>query len=337
MTEQCSHSPATPIRFVSAFAGIGGFEAGFAQVGGFECVAQIEWEPDRQQVLARWFPGTPLFGDIKEVKGEQLLESVGSTELLVGGFPCTDLSVAAPHRKGLSGERSHHFFDFARLADELTPRWVLIENTPGLLTSHQGRDMGRLLRTLVDVGYSVAYRVVDAASIGGGQRRARVIVLGHRGDDPAPAAQVLDLPERCGEDPRLDHSGRSSATGPSPDGSVGEHNGRLIFRKSKRARSKTDFSTYVADTQINTLNGFDGGWGARQTNLVLDQGRLRVLTLEEWELAQGFTPGWTASMSDRARFLALGDAMNVHVARWLGERLRNVHHRIARAECMNPD
>ena len=88
----------------------------------------------------------------------------------------------------------------------------------------------------------------------------------------------------------------------------------------------SDYATYIPDDYLNTLNGFDSGFGPRQTNLIIDQGRLRFLTLEEWELAQGFEPGWTAPMGkDGPRFAALGDAMNVHLARWLGERLASVH------------
>ena len=71
----------------------------------------------------------------------------------------------------------------------------------------------------------------------------------------------------------------------------------------------------------NTLTGFDGGGPNRQTHIVLQDGRLRALTLTEWERLQGFPDGWTEGIPDSARYTTLGTAMHVGMARWLGERL----------------
>lgn len=322
------------ISFVSAFAGIGGFERGFDLAGGFECISQIEWKKDRTRVLEERWPLVPRFGDIKEVTGADIISAGGRPDVVVGGFPCQDTSIAAPHRVGLEGERSGHFWSFARLLaeladllDELDPRVVVIENVPGLLRSNDGADMDRVLATMVELGYGVAWRCLDSASIGGGQRRQRLLVVGHRGDDPVPAAQVLALAGRGSEDSGLDHPRRPSARRPKVARSAEEYGGRLMFRKSRRPRSKTDYATYIQDDVINTLNGFDTGFSSRQTNLVIDQGKVRVLTLEEWEAAQGFDAGWTAPMDkDGLRFSAIGDSMNVHLARWLGERIAGVFH-----------
>lgn len=90
----------------------------------------------------------------------------GGVDLLCGGFPCQDLSVAG-RRAGLSGARSGLFHEFARLADALRPRWVVIENVPGLLSSNDGRDMGVVVGTLADLGFlDLAYRVVDSLQLG---------------------------------------------------------------------------------------------------------------------------------------------------------------------------
>lgn len=321
------------INFVSAFAGIGGFERGLELAGGFQCISQIEWKKDRLKVLAERFPGVPQFGDIKEVTGADIISAGGRPDVVIGGFPCQDTSIGAPHRVGLEGERSGHFWSFARLIDELAqllddldPRVAVIENVPGLLRSNGGADMDRVIGALVELGYGVAWRCIDSACLGGGQRRQRLIVVGHRGDDPVPAAQVLALTGGGSEDPGLDHPRRSSTRGPKAARSAEEYGGRLMFRKSRRPRSKTDFATYIPDDVINTLNGFDTGFSSRQTNLVIDQGKPRVLTLEEWEAAQGFDPGWTEPMSkDGARFSAIGDSMNVHLARWLGEQIAGLY------------
>lgn len=322
------------IRYVSAFAGIGGFERGFDLAGGFECISQIEWKKDRLQVLAEHFPGVPQFGDIKEVTGADIISAGGSDiDLMVGGFPCQDTSIGAPHRAGLDGTRSSHFWSFERLLfetqrllDDTKPTWAAIENPTGLLTSRRGRDLEAVLRALVELGYGVSFRVLDSSFLpgAGGQRRQRVLVLGHLSGDPRPAGQVLALGGGGGEDPVVGDPRRASARRPQAARSVDEH-GRLIFRKSRRPRNDEDYATYVPADVVNCLNGYDGGFSARQTNVIVEHGRPRVLTHEEWEQAQGFEPGWTASIADSPRFQAIGDSMNVHLARWFGERLADVH------------
>lgn len=86
-----------------------------------------------------------------------------------------------------------------RLVDELAPRWVVVENVPGLLSSNGGRDMGTVLGTLGDLGYGWAYRVLDAQYFGLAQRRKRVFIVGCLGD-PAGAAEILFEPDSCGGD-----------------------------------------------------------------------------------------------------------------------------------------
>ena len=326
------------IDFVAAFEGIGGFGEGFRRAGGFNCTAQIEWKQDRLAVLRERLENVPQFGDITEVTGADILSATaGRPDLIVGGFPCQDTSIAAPHRAGLAGQRSGNFYEFTRLVaevaelvDNLDPRWVLIENPGGLLTSNGGRDMETVLRTLVELGMGVVFRTLDSVRLphAGGHRRQRVLVLGHRGGDPRPAAQVLALGGGCSEGVGVGDTGRASRRRPRAAECAAAHGGRLIFRKSRRPRSKTDYATYVREEQINTLNGYDGGYSARQTNIVIEQGRPRVLTIEEWEAAQGFTPGWTEPMKISQRWQAVGDSMNVHLAQWFGERLSMVHETV---------
>ncbi len=113
-----------------------------------------------------------------------------SVDLLCGGFPCQDLSVAGK-RAGFKGERSSLFFEFARIADELKPRWIVLENVVGLLSSAEGRDFGILLSTLAEIGYGCAWRVVDARYFGVPQRRRRVFIVGCFGDDGERAVRAL--------------------------------------------------------------------------------------------------------------------------------------------------
>jgi DNA (cytosine-5)-methyltransferase 1 len=117
-------------------------------------------------------------------------------DLVYGGFPCQDVSVAGK-RAGLRAERSGLWHEFRRVLSELRPRWVVVENVPGLLSSNSGRDFATILMGMEELGYGWAYRVLDARWFGVPQRRRRVFVVGCLGD-AARAAQVLAVCESCG-------------------------------------------------------------------------------------------------------------------------------------------
>lgn len=170
----------------STFSGVGGFDLAAERVGA-RVAWQVEIDPAAQRVLQKRFPFTGLLSNIKEVHGAD----VSPVDVLVGGFPCQDLSVAG-RRAGLGGERSGLFWEFARLVDELKPTWILLENVPGLLSSNSGRDMGTVVGALVERGYGWAYRVLDAQNWGVPQRRRRVFIVGHRGDWARAAAVLFE-------------------------------------------------------------------------------------------------------------------------------------------------
>ena len=150
------------------FTGIGGSDRAF-DLAGFESAWQIENAKFPRRVLeARW-PDVKRYNDVSRVNAAELTD----VDVLHGGFPCQDVSVAG-RRAGLAGERSGLFHEFIRLAATLRPRWIVIENVPGLLSSNDGGDMGTILGTLADLGYGWAYRVLDAQHFGLAQRRERV-------------------------------------------------------------------------------------------------------------------------------------------------------------------
>jgi DNA (cytosine-5)-methyltransferase 1 len=133
------------------------------------CVAQVEIDKAAQAVLRRHFPNAQLHSDITTVSGGDLGPAV---DVLCGGFPCQDVSVAG-RRAGLAGARSGLWHEFHRILGEARPRWVVIENVPGLLSSNRGRDFATILRGLGDIGYCVAWRVLDSQYFGVPQRRLR--------------------------------------------------------------------------------------------------------------------------------------------------------------------
>lgn len=169
------------MKFGSLFSGIGGFDLGFEQAG-LQSAWQVEIDGDCNRVLERHWSGVSRHKDVRDV-GK--LESV---DVICGGFPCQDLSVAGK-RAGLAGERSGLWFEFLRIVGRNRPRFVVIENVPGLLSSDEGRDFAVILRGLVECGYCLAWRIVDAQFYGVAQRRRRVFIVGSLGD--GSCAEIL--------------------------------------------------------------------------------------------------------------------------------------------------
>jgi DNA (cytosine-5)-methyltransferase 1 len=120
----------------SLFTGIGGFDLALQRLG-MRIAWMVEIDRQAQGVLRRHWPETPIHSDIREVSAL----NVEPVDVLCAGFPCQDLSVAGG-RAGLAGNRSGLFYEVIRLVEELQPRWIVLENVPGLLSSQQGRDMG---------------------------------------------------------------------------------------------------------------------------------------------------------------------------------------------------
>ena len=324
------------MKYASTFAGIGGFDLGFDRAG-MTPTAQIELRADRRAILREHWTDVPQGDDIRDASGSDL----GSPDLIAGGFPCKDLSLGKGKRKGLDGEHSGLYWEFHRLVDEhlrlvddARPRWTVLENVPGLLSSNGGRDMAAVVMGLESLGYGWAYRVVDSRAVGSAQRRPRVLIVGHRGGDPRPAWRVLADADAGGialevrDEPTAGE--RSSGGG-----------GAEFFRKSSRPRAKAElggYATWVESEFFNVLTGNDAvavskagkvtNLPQKQTHLVVQDGRLRTLTPVEWERLQGFPDGWTAGATDAERYYALGDAMNVDLATWLGRRLMAVHHEV---------
>lgn len=198
------------MRAISLFSGAGGFEIGFDRAG-IDTVMQVEIDPWCREVLARHWPSTRRLVDVRDVGRSQPeasplaafaeasgLAAVGC-DLIYGGFPCQDVSVAG-NRAGLRGERSGLWHEFHRALRDLRPQWVVVENVPGLLSSNGGRDFRDILLGLEEFGYGWAYRVLDGRWFGVPQRRRRVFIVGCLGDQ-ARAAQVLAVCESCARNP----------------------------------------------------------------------------------------------------------------------------------------
>lgn len=243
-----------------------------------ECAWQVEKDKDCNRVLANRFPKIERFSDVTKCG------RMPRVDVLCGGFPCQDLSVAGK-RAGLAGERSGLWFEFLRIAQVNKPRTIVIENVPGLLSSDEHRDFAIILRGLVECGYCLAWRVLDAQFYGVAQRRRRVFIVGSLGN--GSCAQILFESESVSWNPPTRGEARAGVANAVTTGtgkSSGPRNGNgepmhlinVAATLDQRGRGPTDAVMMnlqvTAHTEIaSTLNAaYAKKWGLE--NQHIDQG-----------------------------------------------------------------
>ena len=179
------------MKYATVCSGIGAPEAAWSDLWGPpEFVSEIEKFPSA--VLKHHYPDVPNYGDMTKFK-EWPDHELG---LICGGTPCQSFSIAGL-RKGMDDPRGNLTLAFLGILARYNPRWFLFENVPGLFSSisYGESDFGRFMSALAELGYSCAYRVLDAQFYGVTQRRRRIFVVGHLGDDWRPPFAVLFEPE----------------------------------------------------------------------------------------------------------------------------------------------
>lgn len=289
------------LRVASFFSGIGGFDLGFERAG-MEVVFQSEIDPFCRRVLRRHWPGVTLAGDINGLK---IGDIPRGADVWCGGFPCQDVSLANQgKRRGLEGDRSGLFFAFASLVRDHRPPYVVLENVPGLLNSRGGADFRTVLATLGKLGYVCAWRVLDAKYFGTPQRRRRVIVVASLGN--ASAAEVLLDPGTVEALPEED---------------------TVEKRRLARRRDGLDEEPDCVSIQHGCIGRKPGagpaakGWRADGETWTLDsRGSADVVCSAAAPFGVREAPGVPEGL-DSSRYRAIGNAVPVMVAEWVGRRI----------------
>lgn len=244
-------------RYVSIFSGVEAATLAWEPLG-WEPVAFSEIEPFPCAVLAERWPDVPNLGDITKIDWKEEID--GAIDLVVGGSPCQSFSVAGK-REGLKGA-SGLMFEYIRCVQELRPRWFLWENVPGALTSEDGGAFGQLLSEMDELGYSLAWRVLDAQFFGVAQRRRRLFLVGHLGAESP--AEVLFEPDCLSGNPQSSREKR-----------------KVLARRAGRSAACAGFK-YSAAPRANTI-----GYAEEQANtLTADWHAPAVLPLPNTALSQ---------------------------------------------------
>jgi DNA (cytosine-5)-methyltransferase 1 len=325
------------MRYVSIFSGVEAATLAWEPLR-WEPMAFSEIEPFPCAVLAERWPDVPNLGDITKVDWKKVdwkNEIHGAVDLVVGGSPCQSFSVAGK-REGLKGA-SGLMFEYIRCVQELRPRWFLWENVPGALTSENGEAFGQLLREMDELGYCLAWRVLDAQFFGVAQRRRRLFLVGHLGAESP--AEVLFEPDCLSGNPQsscekrkelANRAGRSAACAGFKYNAAPRAN--TIGYAAEQANTLT--ADWHAPAVLSLPNTALSQYGTEVcTSDYASTPPLRRLTPLECERLQGFPDNHTRiswkgkpaeECPDGPRYKAIGNSMAVPVMRWLGERIEEV-------------
>ena len=288
------------VRATGLFAGIGGIERGFRRAG-IGTTALCEIDDAAVSILSARFPDAKIYPDVRT------MARLPSTEILAAGFPCQDLSQAG-RKAGIGGTQSSLVSEVFRLCEtkRLRPRWVVLENVSYMLKLECGRAMTSLVRSFEDLGYTWAYRVVDARAFGIPQRRQRVVFVAALRDDPRDVLFADEAEEETIDD----------KVGP------------------------VDYSAVYGFYWTEGLRGL--GWAKNAVPTIKGGSKLGIPsppaiwlpktglfgtpTIEDAERLQGFPMNWTLPASifgprAGARWRLVGNAVCVPMAEWLGKRL----------------
>ena len=268
-------------------------------------------------VLAHRYPSTPNLGDMTKIYDKETFKQE-QIDLLVGGTPCPSFSIAGL-RKGLSDPRGALALEYCKIAQEKRPRWVVWENVPGVLSSGKGRDFGSLVGALAELGYQLAYRVLDAQFYGVAQQRRRVFLIGHLGGAGINRAEKV----------LFDSEGGFWAAPPPPARGESPLAGLACGPPEGRWKSSSSEVSYCL-----LASGTGRGRNiCSETFLSDDCLGTRKLMPVEWERLMGFPDDYTlvpyrarpaALCPDGPRYKALGNAIVVPLLRWIGERIAAV-------------
>jgi DNA (cytosine-5)-methyltransferase 1 len=167
----------------SLFAGIGGFDRGLERAG-FKIKWQVEIDPWCQKILEKHWPTVRRWDDVRTWPQPD----TERVDVIVGGFPCQDISVANPNGKGLAGKRSGLWTEFHRIIRRLRPNHVIVENVPALLE----RGIGRVLGDLAEIGYDAEWDCIPAAAVGSDQIRNRIFIYAYPEHGRVPKRRGID-------------------------------------------------------------------------------------------------------------------------------------------------
>jgi DNA (cytosine-5)-methyltransferase 1 len=173
---------ADKLKVLDLFSGIGGFSLGLERTGGFSTVAFCEIEEFPRKVLAKHWPEVPQYEDVRQLTGDILKRDGISVDVITGGFPCQDISVAGKQAGINENTRSGLWSEIVRLIGDIRPKYVILENVANLLrgpSEQPGQWFGKILSDLAECGYDAEWENIPASAVGASHRRERIWIVAY--------------------------------------------------------------------------------------------------------------------------------------------------------------
>lgn len=344
------------MKFLDLFAGIGGFRLGLESAG-HECVGfcEIDKFARASYKAIHNTEGEIELHDITSVPDE-LVRKIGHVDIICGGFPCQAFSIAGK-RGGFEDTRGTLFFEIARFASILKPKYIFCENVKGLLNHDKGRTFKTILSTFDELGYDVEWQMLNSKDFGVPQNRERVYIVGHlRGECTRPIFPIFgknaEVPIQISSDykePKLIQVGslegkfQSSNRIYSPAGLAPTLNtmqgGGLEPKIAIRQGTKQGYALAGVGDYINldfpTSKTRRGRVGRQVANTLLTSGnqgvvtedlKIRKLTPRECWRLQAF-PDWAFDKAQEVNsktqlYKQAGNSVTVNVIKSIAERLK---------------
>ena len=175
------------MNVLDLFSGIGGFSLGLERAG-MRTVAFCEIEPFCRRVLAKHWPGVPVYDDVRSLTADRLRADGIAPDVICGGFPCQDISLAGKGA-GIDGESSGLWSEYARIIGDVRPRYVIVENSSALTE----RGLGRVLGDLAALGYNAEWHCLQAADLGAPHIRDRMWIVSNASSERRQPAAIKPL------------------------------------------------------------------------------------------------------------------------------------------------
>jgi len=297
------------MRVLDLFSGIGGFALGLERAG-METVAFCEIDPFCRQVLKKHWPDIPCHMDIRRLTKKDLPE----IDLICGGFPCQDISVANTQGVGLEGKRSGLWKEYHRIIKEVKPRYVIIENVANL----RNKGLNKVLKDVWSLGYDLEWHIIPAFSVGLPHQRERIWILAYSRQDSRGNSGTRRIKQdgKRGDGPKVWGSKAVEASGP------GEAHGAMAYTDPERLEIS---GTY----QANEGEGSEGrahrtGSGGNDGRFIKPESFAKYRTSRgeiKWSVEPelGRVVNGIPQRVDRIK--SLGNAIVPHIAQLIGEAI----------------
>ena len=343
------------MNFLDLFAGIGGFRLGMERAG-HKCVGYCEI--DKYARLSynaiHNTEGEIDYKDITEVTNEEFRKLRGKVDVICGGFPCQAFSIAG-NQLGFEDARGTLFYEIARAAEQVKPRYLFLENVRNLLSHDKGKTFARMLKILDELGYDVEWQVLNSKNFGVPQNRERVFIIGHlRGECTYRVFPIRGKDEKFNTDGEINQVGNIGKSdnfggnpqvtrvydinGISPTLNTMQGGGRepkiLVREATKQGYAVADVGDSINFSHPNskTRRGRVGKNIANtlltsdEQGVVLSDYKIRKLTPRECWRLQGF-PDWAfdkaqAVNSNSQLYKQAGNSVTVNVIEEIAKRLK---------------